>query len=114
MSNMIEADIKQRALVRIPEISTPLLDEYAKTAMDRIKLRLGVDEYPIMLESVAVDVVCALYNRRRHEGLKDETVDTFRVNFVDDVLKEYSPELQRYLAMKEKQENENRGVVRFL
>lgn len=108
------SNIESRVMVRIPEIEPALLQEYSQSATDRIKLRLGVSEYPAELESIAVDLICAMYNRRRHEGLKDETVDTFRMNFVDDLLKEYEPELQRYLAMKEDEENANRGKVRFL
>lgn len=106
--------IKERVKVRLPDIDAGLLDEYYKTATDRIMLRLGVTLYPVELESIAVEVICAMYNRRRHEGIKDESVDTFRVSFVDDILKEFEEDLQRYLAMKEKQDNEHRGVLRFL
>lgn len=109
-------DIKDRVLVRKPEANSALLDELIVTAQDRINLRLGVTLLPIELESVAVEVVCAMYNRSQssNEGIVSENVDTFSVTFVDDVLAEYETDLARYLEMKNKQDNGNRGVVRFL
>jgi hypothetical protein len=106
--------IEERVKVRLPEIEDGLLTEFTTTATDRIKIRLGVTEYPEELESIAVEVICAMYNRRYHEGLKSENVDTFRMDFVDDILKQYEKEFQTYLDAKEKEENKNRGVVRFL
>lgn len=107
-------EIDQRVMIRIPEIDTVLLGELITTATDRINLRLGVTSLPPELNSVVVEVVCALYNRKYHQGIKDEKVDSFTVTFVDDILKEYDRDFQLYLSMKEKQENQNRGVVRFL
>ncbi|MCO7128394.1 phage head-tail connector protein [Sporolactobacillus shoreicorticis] len=106
--------ITDRVKIRLPEIKDDLLDELSKTATDRINLRLGLTEFPTELESVAVEVVCAMYNRSYHEGVKAENVDTFSISFVDDILQEYDADFRRYLAMKEKQENVNKGVVRFL
>ena len=106
--------IHTRVTVRISDIDPLLLDELITTATDRINLRLGVTILPPELESVAVEVVCALYNRKYHEGIQSEGVDTFNVSFVDDVLKEYEKDFQLYLSMKEKQENQYRGVVKFL
>lgn len=106
--------ISSRVLVRKPEINQDLLTELETTATDRIKIRLGESQFPSELESIAVDVICAMYNRSYHEGIKSENVDTFSVSFVDDILKEYEPDLAMYLETKEKQVNENRGVLRFL
>ena len=106
--------IKDRVLVRIPEINTGLLDELITTATDRINLRLGLTILPPEIESVAVEVVCAMHNRKYHEGIKSEGVDTFSVSFVDDILKEYDKDFQMYLELKNKQDNANRGVLRFL
>lgn len=106
--------IQDRVKIRIPDIEPDLLEELTRTATDRINLRLGVTLLPPELESVAVEVVCALYNRKYHEGIKSEEVDTFSVSFVDNVLAEYELDFQRYLELKEKQDNENRGVLRFL
>ncbi|MCO7125112.1 phage head-tail connector protein [Sporolactobacillus shoreicorticis] len=106
--------ITDRVKIRLPEIKDDLLAELSQTATDRINLRLGLTEFPMELESVAVEVVCAMYNRSYHEGVKTENVDTFSVSFVDDMLHEYDADFHRYLAMTEKQENVNKGVVRFL
>jgi len=94
--------VKERVLIRKPEV--------------RINLRLGVTLLPVELESVAVEVVCAMYNKSQssNEGIKSENVDTFSVTFVDDILAEYETDLVRYIEMKNKQDNGNRGVVRFL
>jgi len=106
--------IRERVLVRIPRIDLDLLDELVMTATDRINLRLGLTILPPELESVAVEVVCALHNRKYHEGIKSEGADTFSISFVDDILKEYEKDFKLYLELKNKQDNENRGVLRFL
>lgn len=106
--------INERVKVRIPEIDLDLLDELIKTATDRINLRLGLTILPPELESVAVEVVCAMHNRKYHEGIKSEGADTFSISFVDDILKEYEKDFKLYLELKNKQDNENRGVLRFL
>ena len=106
--------INERVKVRIPEIKDDLLNEFVQTAKDRINLRLGLTEFPSELESIAVEVVCAMYNRKYHVGVKSETADTFSVSFVDDLLEEYEEDFKRYLEMKEKEKNQYRGVVRFL
>lgn len=106
--------IRERVLIRKPDINQALLDELVKTATDRIKIRLGLQSFPDELESVAVEIVCAMFNRSYHEGIKQENVDTFSVQFVDDILKEYESDFATFLELKEKQENKNRGVLRFL
>ena len=109
-----EISIIDRVRIRIPEIGSDLMYELETTALDRIKLRLGLTEFPVELNSIAVEVICAMYNRSYHEGIKTEGVDTFSTTFVDDILKEYETEFARYLSIKEKQANTNRGVLRFL
>lgn len=106
--------VKERVQVRIPDIPSDLLEEYTKTATDRINLRVGLTILPPELESVAVDVVCALYNRKYHEGIKDETVDTFRTSFVENILNEYETDFELYRQMKQTQDNDKRGKLRFL
>jgi hypothetical protein len=106
--------IQSRVLIRKPDISQNLLAELETTATDRIKLRLGVSAFPVELESIAVEVICAMHNRSYHEGIKQENVDTFSVSFVDDILLEYESDFARFLALKEKTDNANRGVLRFL
>lgn len=107
--------IQSRVLVRKPDINIDLLGELEKTATDRIRLRVGESTFPNELESIAVEVICAMLNRSYHEGIKTENVDSsFSVSFVDDILKEYEKEFVNYLEIKEKSLNVNRGVLRFL
>ncbi|WOD61765.1 hypothetical protein NQZ71_13165 [Niallia taxi] len=108
--------VRDRVLIRKPEINQALLDELVMTALDRINIRLGVTILPVELESVAVDIVCAMYNKwlNSNEGMKSENVDTSKVTFFDDILSEYKTDFSRYLEVKKKQENANRGVLRFL
>lgn len=106
--------VKDRVKIRIPEITDPLLDEFAQTAIDRINLRVGVTLLPVELESVAVDVVCAMYNRKYHEGIKTEGADIFSVTFVDNILKEFEEDFKLYKEAADKQANEERGVFRFI
>lgn len=106
--------IDERVRVWLPDIDDGLLEELIKTATDRIKLRVGEKEFPEELKSIAVEVVRAMYNRKYHAGVKNENADTFSISFVDDLLQEYELDFQRYLEMKKKEENPNRGVIRFL
>lgn len=108
--------VRERVLVRKPELEdNPVLLELVKTATDRINIRVGEMELPAELETVAVEVVCALHNRMYYEGIKSENADTFSVSFVDNVLSEYETDLQRYREKKAKDDVEYRGgVVNFL
>lgn len=106
--------IQERVRIRKPEITQGLLDELEIAATDRIKLRVGESSLPAELESIAVEVICAMYNRSYHEGIKSENVDTFSVSFVDDILKEYQSDFDMYITNREKTANANRGVLRFL
>lgn len=108
--------VRERVIVRKTELEdNPVLDELVKTATDRINIRVGESVLPAELETVAVEVVCALHNRMYYEGIKSENADTFSVSFVDDVLREYETDLQRYRENKSKNDIEYRGgVVNFL
>ena len=110
------AEIMSRILIRKPEIKGDLAAELIKTAEDRIKIRIESMEIPTELQSVVVEVVCAMYNKSQagNEGMKSENVDTFSVTFLDDILAEYQADFDGYLRMKNKQDNANRGVMRFL
>lgn len=80
-----EINIIDRVRTRIPEIGSDLIYELETTALDRIKLRLGLtSEFPMELNSIAVEVICAMYNRSFREGIKTEGVDTFSITFVDE------------------------------
>ena len=88
-----------------------LLAEMTQTATDRVCLRMGVDTMPAAFESIAVDVVVKMFRRQSFEGISSEGVSgTINTSFVDNVLKEYDAEFERFLDSKKN----GRRVVRFL
>lgn len=107
-----------RLLIRLPEANEILLDELLLTASDRIKLRVGSKEkeLPTELQSICIEAVTAMYRRHemQHEGVDSESVDVFSVKFVNKLLDEYEEEFQAYKNMRDDEEDEKRGVVRFL
>lgn len=81
-----------------------MLNELISTAEDRIMLRAGVavmtgttrTTFPADLESIAVEVVVKAYRRIEYEGIRSESADTLNTSFVDDILDEYSLEIEAY------------------
>ena len=67
-----EISIIDRVRTRIPEIGSDLIYELETTALDRIKLRLGLTEFPIELNSIAVEVICAIYNLHSRVNYNEE------------------------------------------
>ncbi len=108
--------ILNRVLIRKPDITASLAKELIQTATDRIALRVEESEFPDRLNSIAVEVVIAMFNRStgRQEGVVSEGVDTFSISFVEKFLDEYDQEFALYKKMKAKEENANDGVVFFL
>lgn len=109
--------MQSRVLLRIPDADVELVDELIKTASDRIKLRVGVsDDMPTQLESICVEVVTAMYRRHemQHEGVDNEKVDVFSVKFINNLLDEYDQEFSNYKSSQDDEEDDKRGVVRFL
>lgn len=111
--------VAERVKLRYPELkeeeNEALLQELVLTSQDRIKLRVGEADFPHELDSIAVEVVSASYNRMRHEGLESEDIDnTFRVRLIEDVLKQYGPELAQYVDRKKKEQYPDIGVLKFL
>ncbi|MEI5994814.1 phage head-tail connector protein [Candidatus Enterococcus mansonii] len=90
--------IRERVLVRESELTgkDSLVDEYITTAVDRIVLYAGLESFPEALNSIAVDVVLAMYRRKYHEGISSENVDVMSVTFVNGLLSEYDREFSNY------------------
>lgn len=111
--NMLE-----RVQARVSDIDGDLAAELIKTATDRILLKVGTGQtlLPAELESIAVEVVVAMYNRHtmRNEGVQSESVDAFSVSFIQNLLKEYEEEFANYRRLYQTQQNEKSGKVRFL
>lgn len=99
------------------------LEELTNVICDRLLLRAGMaafdgegnrKPFPPLLESVAVDAVCKAYNQMGYEGIQEETVDSLRTTLIPKILDEYQPEIQAYIEMKERENPEIAGIVRFL
>lgn len=97
--------LQERLKVRISNIDDALLSELIQTATDRIALRCGLLNYDERLDSIAVEVVSAMYNRhlQNSHGEKSESVDTFSVTYVDDLLAEYEQELKAFKTVQDKE-----------
>ena len=105
----------KRIKTRIPEeTNEELLNELLTSAKDRICLRLGANTLPSCFESICVEVVVKAYRRLYFEGIQSESADTLNTTFIPDLLAEYENEFNTYLANKEKEENKEKGIVRFL
>lgn len=100
-------NIVERAKIRLPEAENDILVEFAITVTDRIKLRAGVSDFPPELYSVAVEATVKAYRRIYYEGISTETTEGMSTSFVDDILAEFSEEIQ---AVKNKQSR----IVKFL
>lgn len=111
--------VAERVKIRLPELAKSkneaLLQELVLTAQDRINSRIGEKILPSSFQSIAVEVVVRVFNRLRYEGLESEDIDnTFRVRLMKDILKDYESDFKIYNDVKERTENPDHGVLRFL
>lgn len=86
-----------------------VLGELAQTTLDRLSIRLGVNEdtFPSSFYSIAVDATVKSFRRLYYEGITSEGVANLSTSFVDDILSEYACEIELY-------RKEHGEVVRFL
>jgi glycerophosphoryl diester phosphodiesterase len=108
--------IKERSIIREPKFKEhdELLGEYVTAAIDRIKMYVGVKEFPSAFNSIAVEVVIAMYRRKYHEGISSENADVFSVSFIENILKEYDREFSNYLKTVENDPEDKSGKLCFL
>ena len=111
--------VAERVKIRLPELAKEkngaLLQELVQSAQDRINLRIGEETLPSVFQSIAVEVVIRTYNRLRYEGLDSEGVDsTFSVKLIKDILADYETDFLNYINVKQRTENPEHGVLRFL
>ena len=91
------------------------LNECIQTISDRLCLRLGTQELPLLFNSVCVDAVVKMYNRIYYEGITSESGGNISTSFVEDILNEYEQEIEGYLNFKKNNnEDGSEKVVRFL
>lgn len=92
------------------ESKDELLGYFAQIALDRILLRLSVDELPVRFDSIACEVVVALYRRLGSEGIENKQVDVIATKFIADVLANYEKEFAAYTAQNDLTRPKNVGV----
>lgn len=106
--------IIDRVKIRIPEAKDGVLEELIISATDRILLRIGKDELPQKLETIAVEIVTKMYRRMMYEGISSESADTLNVTFIDDIFTEYEEEFEKWLKRSDEDEGKNKLKVRFI
>ena len=106
--------VLERVKVRIPEAKEGVLEELVTSATDRILLRIGKDELPAKLETIAVEIVTKMYRKMYYEGITSESADTLTVSFVEDIFAEYEEEFKRWIALDDEAEGKNKLKVRFI
>ena len=106
--------VLERVKVRIPEAKEGVLEELVTSATDRILLRIGKDELPTKLETIAVEIVTKMYRKMYYEGISSESADTLNVTFVEDIFAEYEEEIKRWMELDDEAEGKNKLKVRFI
>ena len=106
--------VLERVKVRIPEAKEGVLEELVTSATDRILLRIGKDELPTKLETIAVEIVTKMYCKMYYEGITSESADTLTVSFVENIFAEYEEEFKRWIALDDEAEGKNKLKVRFI
>ncbi len=107
-------ELIERVKKRLPEAQNDtLLDEYIKTIQDRLCIRLDVDKLPLSFDSICVDAVVKMYRRTYYEGISSEGVANISTSFFEDIIAEYSAEINEYKRSKANKEGSGR-LVRFL
>lgn len=106
--------VLERVKVRIPEAKEGVLGELVTSATDRILLRIGKDELPAKLETIAVEIVTKMYRKMYYEGIASESADTLTVSFVEDIFAEYEEEFKRWKELDDEAEGKNKLKVRFI
>ena len=106
--------VLERVKVRIPDAKEGVLEELVTSATDRILLRIGKDELPTKLETIAVEIVTKMYRKMYYEGITSESADTLTVSFVENIFAEYEEEFKRWIALDDEAEGKNKLKVRFI
>lgn len=106
--------VLERVKVRIPEAKEGVLEELVTSATDRILLRIGKDELPAKLETIAVEIVTKMYRKMYYEGITSESADTLTVSFVENIFAEYEEEFKRWVKLDDEAEGKNKLKVRFI
>lgn len=90
-----------------------LLIELIQTVTDRLCIRLNEDELPKSFNSICVDASVKASRRLYYEGISSESVSNLSTSFYEDILSEYSVEINTFVNNKSNA-NGNGKVVHFL
>lgn len=107
--------VLDRVKLRLPESSDDqMLEEFIQTATDRINLRVKQPVFPVLLESILVEIVVKMYRRKYYEGISSESADTLNVSFYEDIFSEYEGEFNNWIKMNDEDTGNNKLKVRFI
>lgn len=109
------AEVLARVETRLSDevdLNTNFLLEAIKTIEDRLNIRLGTVELPIIFESIVVDAVVKVWRRKYYEGMDTERIDTIQTTFIENILDEYDYEIESYINSNVGSTKKN--VVRFI
>ena len=101
------------SLKKMPDITEDedVLKEYIAVISDRLCLRLGTEKLPAPFQSICVDATVKMCRRTYYEGISSEGAASISTSFVEDILKEYAPEIADW---KEREKEKTGKVVKFL
>lgn len=107
--------VLDRVKLRLPEANDdPIIEELIQTATDRINLRVKQTVFPVLLESILVEIVVKMYRRKYYEGISSESADTLNVSFYEDIFAEYEGEFNNWIKMNDEDTGNNKLKVRFI
>ena len=86
-----------------------LLTEIIQVAEEKILLYLGLNEVPIPLAWIVIELAIARFNRIGSEGMSSESVDGGTSSYIEDELGQYKHYLNEYM----RQNTKNKGWKLF-
>ena len=86
-----------------------LLTAIIQVAEEKISLYLGLNEVPIPLGWIVIELAIARFNRIGSEGMSSESVDGGTSSYIEDELGQYKHYLNEYM----RQNTKNKGLKLF-
>ena len=72
------------------------IQEYINLVVSRLVIRLGVTELPLIFYPIASEATVKVHRRYLYEGISSEGDSGLTTSFVEDVLNEYTNEIESY------------------
>lgn len=120
MTPKIQSILEQRFPVRFgdewTDSSKDLILELSETIHDRLCLRLNCSDesFPLPFVSILIDATVKAYRRLYYENVNSENVDNIQNSFFEDLLNEYTDEINSYRTLNADANTSTNKVVRFL